>query len=122
MLQSIGMDYSQDAVVALLGPDSISPAQGLHRGSGDDLVRILHNLGLKALNNWLDFDQVAALAGHYPIAIGGLAWYHWSGVRGYQDQALLLANPSPGWGNIRDVMRRAQFNDLGPFAAVWIIP
>jgi hypothetical protein len=70
----------------------------------------------------VSFDAVVEEAGQglYPVAIGGRAWYHWSGVRGYDDGAdlLLLANPAPGWQGVYQTMTRAQFAQLGPFSLV----
>jgi hypothetical protein len=76
------------------------------------------------------FDQVAAegtgpgVNGKaYPLLIGGRAWGHWSGVRGYDAarDALLLANPSDGWKGVGQIMSRAQWANLGPFSMVRVL-
>jgi lysozyme len=68
------------------------------------------------------FDVLAAEASthSHPIAIGGRGWYHWSGLRSYDAQAdaLVLANPAPGWYGIQQTMSRTQFQQLGPFSLV----
>jgi hypothetical protein len=70
----------------------------------------------------VSFDQLAHEASLYqhPVAVGGRAWYHWSGVRGYDaaNELLLLANPAPGWQGVGQTMSRGQFNQWGPFNAV----
>src|SRR5258707_1230076 len=63
--------------------------------------------------------DVLAMAGRLPVAMGGAAFYHWVGVRGRDGDQLQLANPAPGWMDIYQTMTRAEFDELGPFAAVW---
>jgi predicted chitinase len=120
MLRSVGRQVDQDEVCELLGPARISPGQGLLDGSGAGLVAFLGELGLQAKAAWLDFDAVLERAGHQPLAIGGSAWYHWSAVRGRDGDVLLLANPAPTWRGVGDEMTRDEFEQQGPFAAVWI--
>lgn len=120
VLQSLGFPHSQDDVVALLGPAHISPALGLHFGDGRALVTILQSNGLLADSASVSFEDVLALAGQRPLAIGGAAFYHWVGVRGREDDSLLLANPGPGWRGIHQRLTRAEFQALGPFVAVWV--
>jgi hypothetical protein len=60
------------------------------------------------------------------MVIGGRAWCHWVAVRlgsglleaTYQD-ALFLMNPSPGYMDVFQVLDPADFDQLGPFSAVW---
>jgi hypothetical protein len=68
------------------------------------------------------FDELAGLAGKQPYGISGGAWYHWSGLRGYdaESDVLLLANPASGWCGVTQVMNRAQFDALGPWSYFWI--
>ena len=70
------------------------------------------------------FDGAAHEGDHaYPILIGGRAWNHWSGVRGYDASrdVLLLANPSDGWKGVSQIMSRAQWANLGPFSMVRVL-
>jgi predicted chitinase len=120
VLQSMGYSHSQDDVVALLGPGQIDPEVGLHYGDGRGLVALLQDVGLKACNASASFDDVFEMAGRRPVAMGGAAFYHWVGVRGRDGDALLLANPGPGWRGIQQTLTRAEFESLGPFAAVWV--
>jgi hypothetical protein len=70
------------------------------------------------------FEGVALEGDHaYPLLIGGRAWGHWSGVRGYDavSELLLLANPAAGWHGIHQTMNRQQFDALGPFSMVRVL-
>jgi hypothetical protein len=116
----MGYFHSQDDVVALLGPGGIDPEVGLHYADGRGVVALLQNLGLTAHNAFASFDEVLEMAGRRPVAMGGAAFYHWVGVRGYDGETLVLANPGPGWRGIQHTLTRAQFAALGPFAAVWV--
>jgi hypothetical protein len=117
MLRSLGHPHSQDDVVELLGPDHINPDLGLMFGDGRGLVGLLASVGLKASNQQpVTFDDVLALAGRVPVAMGGAAYYDWVGVRGREGDELQLANPAPGWRGVYQTMSRARFGELGPFA------
>ncbi len=121
VLQSVGVAANQDDVVARLGPNRIDPSIGLHDASGAGLADVARSYGLEAGNGAVDYDQVLGMAGSVPLAIGGINFYHWTGVRGRADDDLLLANPAPGYDGIYDRMSRAQFAQLGPFYGVWIV-
>lgn len=128
-LQAAGYPATEASVVAGLGPSRISPTYGLLDASGAGLVEYLGELGIAAENNpaatWSDMQ---AAAGYQPMLFGGRAWCHWSGVRMGTDcahisgvSALALANPSPGYMGIEQVMDPLDFEQLGPFSAVWFI-
>lgn len=59
----------------------------------------------------------------YPLLLGGRAWGHWSGVRGYDAarDVLLLSNPADGWKGVGQIMSRAQWANLGPFSMVRVL-
>jgi hypothetical protein len=120
VLRSLGFPHSQDDVVALLGPGHINPELGLLFGDGRGLAALLRGVGLAASNAPVSFDEVLAMAGQRPVAMGGAAFYHWVAVRGRDADTLLLANPGPGWRGIHQTLTRAEFAALGPFAAVWV--
>jgi hypothetical protein len=120
VLQSLGYSHSQDDVVALLGPSQIDADVGLHFGDGRGLVALLQGLGLTARNAFVSFDEMLAMAGTRPVAMGGAAFYHWVAVRGRDAETLALANPGPGWRGIHQTLNRSEFAALGPFAAVWV--
>lgn len=126
-LQAAGLPYTEDQVIAGLGPSRISPEYGLLDASGAGLVQWLGEIGVTAQNNaQASYSDVVAAAGFQPMVIGGRAWYHWVGVRMGSIAAglpsvvgLALANPAPGWMNIQQTLNSYQFEKLGPFSAVW---
>ena len=126
-LRTVGYDLSEQDVVAGLGAQRISPTWGLLDASGSGLVSYLGELGVNASNNpdasWQD---VVDAAGYQPMVVGGREWCHWVAVRmgaaaaGVPPQpAVWLMNPSPGYRNIEQWLWEADFDDLGPFSAVW---
>lgn len=107
----------------------MSESQGLLDATGAGLAafvgRHYGEFGYYANNEpSVTFDGAALEGDHaYPILIGGRAWGHWSGVRGYDAarDLLLLANPSDGWMGVGQTMNRAQFDQLGPFSMVRVL-
>jgi hypothetical protein len=126
-LTAAGLPYTEQEVIAGLGPARISPALGLLDASGSGLVQWLGEIGVSAENNPnASYSDVMAAAGYQPMVIGGRAWGHWVGVRmgtaaaGLDSVAMLaLANPAPGYMNVYQTLESWQFNGLGPFSAVW---
>lgn len=109
----------------MLAEGVVTTQYGLMDASGAGLADFLNRhygeYGYVASNvGSVTFDELAAEAqsGMHPICIGGRAWYHWSGLRGFTGVELALANPAPGWQGINQRMSRAQFNALGPFSMV----
>jgi hypothetical protein len=100
---------------------------GLSDASGAGLVEYAGELGVTAANNPdASFDDVAAAAGYQPMLIGGRTWNHWVAVRvggpaahRPDIRALFLMNGAPGWMGIEQFLDESQFNQLGPFSAVW---
>lgn len=113
----------------------MSEANGLEDASGAGLAAFVGRhwgeFGFYANNEGaVSFDDVAnegtgpSVNGKaYPLLIGGRAWGHWSGVRGYDAArgVLLLANPSDGYKGVGQVMSRAQWANLGPFSMVRVL-
>jgi hypothetical protein len=126
-LRTIGRDYSEQDVIAGLGPSRISPAYGLLDASGAGLVEWLGEIGVNAANNpGASWDDVVAAAGWQPMVIGGRAWCHWVAIRMGPNpapdrlpNALALMNPAPGWMGVYQVMDPDWYAELGPFSAVW---
>lgn len=126
-LQTIGRWYTEDEVIAGLGPSRISPAYGLLDASGAGLVQWLGEIGVVAENNpSASWNDVVAAAGYQPMVIGGRNWYHWVGVRmggiafiGSDIGWISLANPAPGWMGVGQELSHSQFDSLGAFSAVW---
>lgn len=127
MLRSLGRNVSLGEVTTQMALGRVaSPQDGLLDASGARLARmIMTTWNEKAFNKApVSFDEVAALAGRSPVAIGGRAWRHWTGVRGVNAEGELeLANPA-GIGSQfgQQRLNREQFEVLGPFSAVWIEP
>ena len=105
----------------------MNPAVGCTDASGAGLARWLNQeyaeFGYAANNQTnVTFDQVAEEAGRHAhaLAMGGVAWCHWTGVRGHDaiNDKLLLANPANGYQNVYQTLSRQQFADLGPFHLV----
>lgn len=105
------------------------PDVGLCDASGAQLAAWLNaeyggpEYGFHASNNAsVSFDDVASEIRmlKHPVAIGGRAWYHWSGCRNYDEatDTLMLANPAPGWQGIQQAMSRADWARLGPWSLV----
>lgn len=128
-LRTIGMNLSEQDVIVGLGPGRISPSLGLLDASGSGLVEYLAELGVAAENNpAAQFADVWAAAGHQPMVIGGRAWGHWVAVRvpravagSYGVYELALMNPAPGYKDVYQVLADWQFQELGPFSAVWFV-
>ena len=128
-LRTIGLDYSEQDVIAGLGSSRISPTYGLLDASGAGLVSYLGEVGVNAANNpdasWSD---VVDAAGYQPMVIGGRAWCHWVAVRMgpaaagmWRSIPLILMNPAPGWMGVTQYLYETDFNRLGSFSAVWFV-
>jgi hypothetical protein len=75
VLRSLGFSHSQDVVVELLGPNHINRDLGLLFGDGRGLVDVLASVGLAGRNQQpVTFDEVLAMAGRIPVAMGGAAY------------------------------------------------
>ncbi|HEY8076034.1 MAG TPA: hypothetical protein VIF62_18030 [Labilithrix sp.] len=127
MLEATGSGHPySDVVNRMTATGRATSAYGLSDASGSGLVVTLEELadGTPEVGNaaYASFDDVAARAGRMAVGIGGRGWNHWSGVRGYDADrdALLLANPAPGWKGVSGEMTRGQFAALGGFAMVWM--
>lgn len=126
-LQAAGLPYTEAQVVAGLGPARISPAHGLLDASGAGIVEWLAEIGVSAENDSAaSWTELIDAAGYQPMVAGGRGWYHWTGVRissvvfgAGLEPLLALANPSPGWQGVDNVLDLEQFADLGPWSAVW---
>lgn len=126
-LNAYGLALSEQAVVAGLGPSRISPTHGLLDASGAGIVEYLGELGIPAANNpHASWHDITGAAGHQPMIMGGRAWCHWTGVRMstltadyHSIDIVALANPSPGYMGVEQVINSVDFDELGDFSAVW---
>jgi hypothetical protein len=105
----------------------MTPQYGLMDASGAGMVGWLNqeyggpDYGYLASNEpSVSFDDVAleAATGQHPLMIGGRAWYHWVGCRGFDGDVLLIANSAEGYMGVTDWLSRGQFEALGPFSMV----
>lgn len=112
---------------SMIAAGVVDPAIGCMDKSGAGLAAWLNTeygeFGYVASNDpSVSFDDVAAEAGLYrhPLAMSGGAWYHWSGVRGYDaaSDVIILANPAPGYQGVGQTMNRGQWAALGPWSMV----
>jgi hypothetical protein len=126
-MRTVGRDVTEQDVIDGLGPGRISPTLGLLDASGAGLVSYLAEEGIGAENNAdASWQELQDAAGYQPMLIGGRVWSHWVAVRlgsglveaVYQD-ALFLMNPSPGYMGVLQVLYPSDFDQLGPFSAVW---
>jgi SH3-like domain-containing protein len=131
-LQSIGLTLTQRELEDIMVPNLVTETDGLRDGSGATIAALLRDrYGLPASNvSPVSFDQLCARAGQQPIAIGGSRWYtdptgsttgHWVAVRAFDGTQLTLANPGgngPHFG--QQTLDRSNFEQRGPFSAVWI--
>lgn len=127
MLHATGNSESLEAVrQRMLATGRVTQAQGLSDASGAGLAQTLRDLASDGpavgSTGSASFDDVAARAGTMAIGIGGRAWNHWSGVRGYDASAdvLLLANSAEGFKGVGTTMNRSQFASLGGMSMVWM--
>ena len=128
LLKSIGIDVTPDEAQDAMSPRYVTPDLGLLNADGSGIVAVLRDQwGVAAENHAaVTFDEVAALAGKQPVAIGGRNWGgpgkgHWSAVRGYDGTRLLLANPASGTVYGDASLTREQWSWRGPWSAV-VVP
>ena len=127
MLHATGNNESLEGVrQRMLATGRVTSAQGLSDASGAGLAQTLRDMASDGPSigstGSASFDEVAAKAGQMAVGIGGRAWNHWSGVRGYDRSAdvLLLANSAEGYRGVGKTMNRAQFAQLGGMSMVWM--
>lgn len=103
----------------------VTPQYGLMDASGAGMAdwfnREYGEFGYLASNEAsVTFDDVAAEAAmlSHPVMIGGRAWCHWVGCRGYSAGLLLLANSADGYMGVGQTLSRGQWDALGSFSMV----
>lgn len=114
--------YEQCGIDKIGYPQNINATYGLMDGSGSQLMRVLGEYGQNSHQGWLAFDDAYAVYSTTPGMMSGAAWYHWVGVRGTQDGNLWIANSAPGYKNVWDILSREDWNRLGGFSCVWLVP
>ena len=127
LLRSIGRNPSDQWIQdQLLGAGIVTREHGLMDARGQALAHWLQvtygdEMGIQFNAAPVTFDEVWTGAGLNPTIVGGRGWNHWSGVRRRNGNGTLaLANPAPGFKNVGDRISREQWNNLGPFSAIYI--
>jgi hypothetical protein len=132
-MTALGRHPAEGWMEAQMKADGIvSEAQGLLDASGKQLAAWITaqygEFGYSASSERpISFDALAAefLAPNnpYPGLLGGVAWNHWSGLRGYSRDrdVLLLANPAENWKGVGSEMDRAEFLAQGPFSLIRVL-
>jgi hypothetical protein len=89
LLKSLGIAVTPEEAQDAMSPRYVRPDVGLLDASGAGVVQVLHDVwGIGAYNDGsATFDDVLAVAGRMPVAIGlrnwaGANYGHWSAVRG----------------------------------------
>lgn len=112
----------EEVTYAIGYPGNISPALGLHDGSGAQLQRVLREqTGLEFQQGWLSFDEARAV---YDGGLGlgsGQAFYHWVAFRGVSGSNLWISNSAPGYRGIYDQLSRYDYDRLGPWSCLWLV-
>lgn len=132
LLKSLGIAVTPEEAQDAMSPKYVTPDLGLLDASGAGIVSVLaERWGVGAKNDAsATFDDVLAVAGRQPVAIGLRAWGgpghgHWSAVRGWDGppgmERLLLANPAgsgPRFG--QQTLNRAEFDARGQASMVTV--
>lgn len=129
LLRSLGRNPGRDWLVGqLVGPLSASPIvsreYGLMDASGRTLAAWLQReygdeMGVsfeaRPVATWEDLVALASKGG---AMLGGRTWGHWTGVRGYRDGKVLLANPAGSWRGVGQELTRDEYDALGSWTAI----
>jgi hypothetical protein len=103
-------------------PGAVDPAYGLARADMYDLQTMHEALGyLVQRKLYVSVDDVAHVAGVYPLQINGARWYHHAGARALGAGVLHLANPAPTWKGVGQEMDAYEASTWGSWNAIWLI-
>jgi hypothetical protein len=109
-------------VRAVGGPGAVSPDYGLAYASGVDLENVYQKYGFtvrRALE--VTWETLAYACGFGVGQLGGARWYHWTGLRDYDGDTFLLANPAPTWKGVGDDLDAYEWNTWGRWNAVMVV-
>lgn len=121
MNRALGIEVGTDefgAVEQIGEPYNINQSYGLMDASGSRLAQCLLEQGAPSFTCWPSFDQALAFAADLGLMLGGVEWNHWVVGRTATADFIVLGNSAPGWMGIADQLTRADWERLGPFAAV----
>ena len=103
-----------DALRAATYYGAVDPAYGLARADMYDLEVMFNTLGYSVIRvQYLTVDDVARVAGMYPMQVNGARWYHHSGARALGPGVLYLANPAPNWKGVGQEMNASEAGTWG---------
>lgn len=123
VLRATGLDpnASENQCVEQIGyPNNINATYGLMDGSGSQLRRVLAEYGQDSNQGWLPFTDTYAIAEETTGLMSGAGWYHWVAIRGTSDGNLWIANSSPWYRGVGDILTRDDYQRLGGFSVVWL--
>jgi hypothetical protein len=110
-----------DALRDATYPEAVSPEYGLARADMADLETMFNVLGYAmGRKQYLNVDDVVAVAGRYPLQVNGARWYHHSGARAIADGTLLLANPAPSWKGVGQQLDQYEAASWGSWNGMWV--
>ena len=131
LLNSVGDDRlgrpwnEWDVVEALRSatyPGAVDPAYGLARADMYDLEVMFNTLGYSVQRQqYLSVDDVARVAGIYPLQINGARFYHHVGARYLSNALLYLANPAPSWKGVGDTLDANEAATWGSWNSMWLV-
>jgi hypothetical protein len=124
MVRSIGIEITAAEMQDKMVPGVVGDPIGLLDATGRGMARFLRDeFGLDvSFDGAVSWEEAQALSRPgRPVGLGGRGWNHWSALRRFDEQGnARLANPSPGWMDVDDLMTRGDFDRLGVFSAVWV--
>lgn len=129
LLKSLGIAVTPEEAQEAMVPRYVNSIVGLLDASGAGIVAVLSDVwGVGAYNDAsATFDEVAAVAGRMPVALGlrnwgGPGFGHWSAVRSFDGEQLVLANPAGLGARFgHGVLSREQFESRAP-ASMVVVP
>ncbi|MBV9326126.1 MAG: hypothetical protein JO352_20365 [Chloroflexi bacterium] len=123
LLQATGLDAraEREQVAQQIGyPACVNETYGLI--DTQCLVRVLAGYDVDVRQAWVTYDQTWTIAESTAAILNGLGWYHFVGLRGVTGSVLWIANSAGGYAGVYDTLSRDQFNRLGPFQVVYLVP
>jgi len=101
---------------------AVTPDYGLARADMADLETMFWSLGYTVgRKQRLVLDDVAAVAGRYPMQVNGARWYHHSGLRELGSGVIHLANPAPSWRGVGAQLDATEAATWGTWNGMWIL-
>jgi hypothetical protein len=130
VLKSLGVNIDAGTLQDEMVPGRVTPELGLLDARGYGIAETIkahldpsHHDRVHVFES-ISWDELRSLAGQGPIALGGRRFGvagHWVSVRRPGDgDSLEIMNPAPGYTGVGHTLTRQQFDQRGPFSAVWV--